>query len=619
MAERTLNFGADATDADYQIRDTSETGGDLVIEHLPTGATFEYDATENAWVPTDPIGTDARPVPGVVSDSVSTSESSITGTQPLTELTNDGAWVWFTDPRAVRYVGSSDKTYTGWVNSDGDVVVASVDHGNVNAVTTNTLKTALDPDDNANPALLIRPDGYIFATYSAHAGSSLYWRVSTNAEDITAFETESSSSDGNAHSYANPWQLTAETNDPIYVFYRRAGGNTAYIQSTDGGSTFGAEQEIIQDSEQIYFKIGATDSRVDFGLTKRVGGGHDHRNIRHCYLEGGTVYTSDGAAIGSPPISLADTTQVYDTSATGNHQAWVWDTAHYDDGTIAILFATFPEVDDHRLNYAEYDGTSWSVREIAAGGGSITALHGGQNHYSAGGSLSPDEKGLAYISIGNYDSAQVQQWSTDNGGKTWTHRPVSDEAYQNVRPAVPHNADESLPVLWMRGEYASYDNGGYNTAIVGGERQQTTPTVSPVRRGGVIAKDSAGRSLSSGGFTTMSWDTLDADSRNEFNGTDTVTVSKSGWYNVNVQVSLAGISGTGTVIASVFKNGSEEYRGDRVHVDGNISGNATVQASTVLWLAKGDSITGRVFQDTGGSISSTTAPSENSLTVVQHA
>lgn len=71
---RTINFGADATDADYQIRDTSETGGDLIIEHLPSGATFEYDATENAWVPTDPIGTDARPVPGVVSDSVSTSE-----------------------------------------------------------------------------------------------------------------------------------------------------------------------------------------------------------------------------------------------------------------------------------------------------------------------------------------------------------------------------------------------------------------------------------------------------------------------------------------------------------------------------------------------------------------
>lgn len=77
MGERTINFGTDATDADYQIRDSSSTGGNLVIEHLPTGATFEYDATENAWVPTDPIGTANRPVPGVVSDSVDTDEISV--------------------------------------------------------------------------------------------------------------------------------------------------------------------------------------------------------------------------------------------------------------------------------------------------------------------------------------------------------------------------------------------------------------------------------------------------------------------------------------------------------------------------------------------------------------
>ena len=74
MGERTLNFGADATDADFQIRDSDPAGGDLIIEHLPTGATFEYDATENAWVPTDPIGTANRKVPGLVSESVNTDE-----------------------------------------------------------------------------------------------------------------------------------------------------------------------------------------------------------------------------------------------------------------------------------------------------------------------------------------------------------------------------------------------------------------------------------------------------------------------------------------------------------------------------------------------------------------
>jgi hypothetical protein len=79
MSERTLNFGTDATDADYQIRDTSGTGGDLIIEHLPTGATFEYDATENAWIPTDPIGTATRPASAITTTSVNTDEAQVTG------------------------------------------------------------------------------------------------------------------------------------------------------------------------------------------------------------------------------------------------------------------------------------------------------------------------------------------------------------------------------------------------------------------------------------------------------------------------------------------------------------------------------------------------------------
>lgn len=65
MADRELNFGADATDADWQIRDNDPAnGGDLVIEHLPTGAEFRYDTANDAWVPNQPIGTSANPVPG---------------------------------------------------------------------------------------------------------------------------------------------------------------------------------------------------------------------------------------------------------------------------------------------------------------------------------------------------------------------------------------------------------------------------------------------------------------------------------------------------------------------------------------------------------------------------
>jgi hypothetical protein len=44
------------------------------------------------------------------------------------ELTGDGAWSWFGDPRAVFYAGERRCTYVGWVNSFGDVVIGQYDH-----------------------------------------------------------------------------------------------------------------------------------------------------------------------------------------------------------------------------------------------------------------------------------------------------------------------------------------------------------------------------------------------------------------------------------------------------------------------------------------------------------
>ena len=43
------------------------------------------------------------------------------------ELTSDGAWCWFGDPRAVRFQGGHDRIYAGWVDSEGSIVVSSLD------------------------------------------------------------------------------------------------------------------------------------------------------------------------------------------------------------------------------------------------------------------------------------------------------------------------------------------------------------------------------------------------------------------------------------------------------------------------------------------------------------
>ena len=113
MGERTLNFGTDATDADYQVRDSDPAGGDLIIEHLPSGATFEYDATENAWIPTDPIGTSNRKAAAITTTAVNTDKASITHTSGVLKWdsgTGDGQ----------QSISSGSVTKVRWDSADID-------------------------------------------------------------------------------------------------------------------------------------------------------------------------------------------------------------------------------------------------------------------------------------------------------------------------------------------------------------------------------------------------------------------------------------------------------------------------------------------------------------------
>lgn len=138
MADRELNFGVNAADADYQIRDTDPDGGDLVIEHQPTGATFEYDSSEDAWIPTAPIGTDAREVPGVVSQSVEAETASIG--QRLQGSVRNRLWeVEATDAALPGWHSLVEFTHSG---SNGEAVGFSVRAGIANAGENTTVAVA---------------------------------------------------------------------------------------------------------------------------------------------------------------------------------------------------------------------------------------------------------------------------------------------------------------------------------------------------------------------------------------------------------------------------------------------------------------------------------------------
>ena len=107
----------------------------------------------------------------------------------VTELVGDGAWCWFQDPRAIHYVGQHDRTYVGYVTTKGDIDVLALDDP-TGTVYQTVLHPNLVADDHAAPGIEVLPDGRIAVFYAGHVGNTMYYRVSTNPEDVTSFGPE---------------------------------------------------------------------------------------------------------------------------------------------------------------------------------------------------------------------------------------------------------------------------------------------------------------------------------------------------------------------------------------------------------------------------------------------
>lgn len=100
----------------------------------------------------------------------------------------DGAYTWWTNALALRYVGQKDKTYISYVNEKGQMSVSSLDHKS-GKYDTFTLAD-FEKDDHNSAALGILPDGKILAVYARHSADNLIrWRIS-DVEDITSYSDE---------------------------------------------------------------------------------------------------------------------------------------------------------------------------------------------------------------------------------------------------------------------------------------------------------------------------------------------------------------------------------------------------------------------------------------------
>ncbi len=399
-------------------------------------------------------------------------------------LSNDGAWCWFSDPRAVYYNGTYRRTYTGWVDSEGNIRVGYYDHDS-GAFKHHLLMEEFDKDDHANPALIFDKDGMLMVFYARHSEKEgIHLSKSKSAEEIDEWEEvrivgknglEITEPFGDRYTYANVIYLSEE--DRYYLFWRSSDGKPTYSVSQDGGGTWTPGKVFIMPEptykfRRPYVKVTSNDrDKIGFAFTDGHPRNEENNSIYYMYLKSGNFYKNDGSMIrslGEEPIIPEEADKVYDATNEGA-KAWIWDLAFDEEERPVLAYVRFPTDEDHVYCIGRWNESHWENSILINSGSWFPGTPKDQiepePNYSGGLSIDQEDTNTIYLSVHRKGVFEIEKWQSNDGGKTWQSSAVTKHSTQNnIRPFAVRNASEGNPlqVLWMSNRryehYTKYDS-----------------------------------------------------------------------------------------------------------------------------------------------------------------
>ncbi len=412
--------------------------------------------------------------------------------QKVSAITNDGAWCWFSDPRAIYTSNKNGEVITGWVTKSGDIVAASLNL-KTGVTRQKTLYTKLEIDDHDNPAFLELPDHSILTQYTWHGGSKNGMGVIQNttapSSDIATFSDPFVFKPQTpellqkfvreTYTYANPFMLSNE-NNKIYSFGRWIGFKPNFITSTDNGKTW-SDPEVIITSKELntnnrpyvkYFSDGK--SRIHLIFTDGHPNVEPVNSVYYCYYENDAFWRIDGtkiADINQLPFHPSDASVIYKaTPETG--KAWIFDIVTDKKGYPVVAYTRYPTNLEHQYHYAVYDGEKWVDHPIINSGKWFPQTPEGkkerEENYSGGLTIDPLNPSVIYFSHEINHVFEISKGVTKDMGATWQITPVTrNSSYDNVRPVIPRykkKGDKNI-LLWMQNKkYVHYTD--YDTSIL---------------------------------------------------------------------------------------------------------------------------------------------------------
>ncbi len=404
---------------------------------------------------------------------------------------DNGGWSWFEDERAIVDSQADSTIVSSVANGSGtlghqrkgDIDVAAYSWTD-DTVRRHVIAAQFEQDDHDSAALWMRPDGRYLAMYSKHSSDSLSrYKISTNPHDISSWAPEHTFDNQAATTYSNLHYLPSEKRDGgrLYNFSRTVNFNPNFIFSDDQGDSWSYGGQLLaigNGTVRPYVRYASNGRRIHLITTEHHPLSAD-TSIYHGFIESQRLHDSSGAVLdgslldrtAAPPNRL---TQVFAASSkvggTPMHRAWTIDLELDGAGQPYAVFSARANnhQTDHRFFYARWNGTTWSVFEVAKAGG---FLYEGEFDYTGLAALDPVRPDRIYIST-NIDPRNAEKLahyeifagSTSDGGECWSWQPVTaNSTMDNIRPVVPKG--NRFTLIWLRGVYHSYKN--YDLAVVG--------------------------------------------------------------------------------------------------------------------------------------------------------
>ena len=382
-------------------------------------------------------------------------------------ITRDGAWCWFSDPRAI-YV--DDKMFGGFVDKEGSIWAFCYDPSTCQSKQYK-LFNKLDYDDHANPSIMALSDQRLVLFFSAHGGtknSPIYYAVSKYPSDISSWEEvqeinpEMEGSLGVC--YTNPVMLSDE-NNRVYLFFRGRDFKPTCIY-TDDLKTWSQPINLVRNDPgygqggRPYTKITTNHKdKIFFAFTDAHPRDRATNSIYFMMYKNGKICKADGTVVSETLGSIipSQVDKVYDATRTFD-KAWIWDIAFDESEKPILVYVRFSDRDNkHSYWYARWNGIKWENHKITDAGQWFQRTEYVKEkpeyecNYSGGVYLDHENPNILYTSRPINDRFEIEKWTFTGGKQKWITEAITYQSEKdNVRPFVVRNHRGSQPsVLWM--------------------------------------------------------------------------------------------------------------------------------------------------------------------------